>query len=187
VAKDFLDEVKTLTGTIPVLYSYTSFINSYLTSSLAGYPLWVADYRSGSPGSNGVWADWIGWQYSSSGSVSGISGSVDLDVFENAILINDDSDYFKALATLVYDKVIGTVEYWRNAAINSTDVNGEYMATVIMRMTNKRTLEEGVAALVSAGAISTPDYWLTNAVSGKTCKIDYVKKLIVAGVEKLKL
>jgi GH25 family lysozyme M1 (1,4-beta-N-acetylmuramidase) len=187
VAKAFLDEVKTLTGTTPVLYSYTSFIKSYLTSSLTGYPLWIADYRSGSPGTNGVWADWIGWQYSSSGVVAGITGNVDLNVFESEILINDDSDYFKALATLVYDKVIGTVEYWRNAAINGTDVNGEYMATVIMKMTNKSTLAGGVAVLVSAGAVSSPDYWIANCAAGKTCKIDYVKKLIIASVEKLKL
>lgn len=87
-AKAFLDRVALLIGKTPVLYSYTSFINSYLTSALNSYPLWVADYRSGSPASNSVWGSrWIGWQYSSTGTVSGISGQVDLDVFTNEILI----------------------------------------------------------------------------------------------------
>ncbi|HWQ75758.1 MAG TPA: GH25 family lysozyme [Syntrophomonas sp.] len=187
VAKAFLEQVVELTGTTPVFYSYTSFIKSYLSSDLTVYPLWVADYRSGAPGVNSVWSEWIGWQYSSSGSVSGIRGSVDLNTFQDEIFISDNPVYFKALAVLVYDNVIKTVEYWQNAGTNNTDVNGEYMATVIMRMTNKSTLTDGVAALVSAGAISTPDYWLANAVTGKTCKIEYVKKLIINGVKKLQL
>ncbi|HWQ74699.1 MAG TPA: GH25 family lysozyme [Syntrophomonas sp.] len=187
VAKAFLEQVAALTETTPVLYSYTSFIKTYLTKDLTTYPLWVADYRSGAPGVNSVWTDWIGWQYSSTGAVAGINGNVDLDTFTDDILLNDNTVYFKALEVLVYDNVIKTVEYWQNAATSNTDVNGEYMATVIMRMTNQSTLADGVAVLVSAGAISTPDYWLANAVASKTCKIQYVKKLVVDGVKKLQL
>lgn len=57
-------------------YSYTNFINSYLNAgALADYPLWVADYRS----TLGYTGSYSMWQYSSSGSVSGISGAVDLN------------------------------------------------------------------------------------------------------------
>ncbi|MEE0800941.1 MAG: glycoside hydrolase family 25 protein [Gemmiger sp.] len=57
-------------------YSYTNFIKNYLdASALENYPLWVADYRS----TLGYTGNYTMWQYSSTGSVSGISGSVDLN------------------------------------------------------------------------------------------------------------
>ena len=63
-------------GFVPGWYSYTNYINSYLCPEvLADYPLWVADYRS-SPGYTG---DYHIWQYTSSGTVPGISGKVDLN------------------------------------------------------------------------------------------------------------
>ena len=63
-------------GFVPGWYSYTNYINSYLCPEvLADYPLWVADYRS----SLGYTGDYHIWQYTSSGSVPGISGKVDLN------------------------------------------------------------------------------------------------------------
>lgn len=96
LAKVFLDKVQQLAGPA-VLYTYTSFVNESLNSVLAPYPLWVANYRSGSPGSNSVWgAKWVGWQYSDKGSVPGVKGNVDLDWFTTDILkkdVNKVSDY----------------------------------------------------------------------------------------------
>lgn len=85
LAKTFLEQVKTLTGIAPVIYTYTSFISESLDSTLAAYPLWIADYRKGAPGTNPVWKSWVGWQYSDKGSVSGISGNVDLDIFNEEV------------------------------------------------------------------------------------------------------
>ena len=63
-------------GFVPGWYSYTNYINSYLCpEALADYPLWVADYRS----SLGYTGDYHIWQYTSSGTVPGISGKVDLN------------------------------------------------------------------------------------------------------------
>mgnify|MGYP000306705327 FL=1 len=71
-AMDILNQRKWYAG----WYSYTNYINSYMNASaLANYPLWVADYRS----SLGYTGQYGMWQYSSTGSVSGISGNVDLD------------------------------------------------------------------------------------------------------------
>lgn len=120
IAKTFLDEVKSLTGLTPVLYTYSSFISESLDNTLAAYPLWVAQYTSGSPSSNAVWgSSWAGWQYSDSGSVSGITGNVDLDTFTEDIfteevddlagLINQDS-----AGNLVKD---GTPATWATQAV----------------------------------------------------------------------
>ena len=63
-------------GFVPGWYSDTNYINSYLCPEvLADYPLWVADYRS----SLGYTGDYHIWQYTSSGTVPGISGKVDLN------------------------------------------------------------------------------------------------------------
>ena len=57
-------------------YSYTNFIKASLNAGeLAAYPLWLADYRS-QPGFDGPYAM---WQYSASGSVSGVTGACDLN------------------------------------------------------------------------------------------------------------
>lgn len=57
-------------------YSYTNFINNYLNAgALSEYPLWVADYRA----NLGYTGSYTMWQYSGSGTVSGISGACDLD------------------------------------------------------------------------------------------------------------
>lgn len=69
---DILDQK----GFIPGWYSYTNFINSYIDKDmLKDYPLWVADYRS-TLGYSGAYDI---WQYTSSGTVSGINGNVDMN------------------------------------------------------------------------------------------------------------
>lgn len=69
---DILDQK----GFFPGWYSYTNFINSYIDAdALNDYPLWVADYRS----SLGYTGKYDIWQYTSSGSVNGISGDVDMN------------------------------------------------------------------------------------------------------------
>lgn len=105
----------------------------------------------------------------------------------NDLTQEDNTSYFKALDTLVFDKVISSPDYWKNCAINNTDVKGEYMATVIQKMTNTNNLISGVSYLVNKGVISSPNYWLINCVIGKTVDINYVKKVIVDGVSKLGL
>lgn len=79
---DILDQK----GFIPGWYSYTNFINSYIdANALKDYPLWVADYRD----SIGYKGDYMMWQYSSSGTIDGISGDVDLNLDYSGIC--DDS------------------------------------------------------------------------------------------------
>ena len=53
-------------------YSYTNFANNYLdTSRLAAYPCWIADYR----GYVGYSGSYDLWQYSSTGTVNGVTGA----------------------------------------------------------------------------------------------------------------
>ena len=73
-AQTFLLNVRRLTGRTPMLYTYPSFWSSALGDpvALARYPLWMASYGSR------VGAGESLWQYTSSASVRGIRGSVDM-------------------------------------------------------------------------------------------------------------
>ncbi|MDE1819785.1 MAG: PKD domain-containing protein [Euryarchaeota archaeon] len=75
---------KGYTNVYPIIYTDSSEAGSCMLSWLTMYPIWIADYTSGSP-NTGVWPTWNFWQYSSSGSVNGINGSSDVDQFNGAL------------------------------------------------------------------------------------------------------
>jgi len=86
----FLRRVQELTGKEMVIYSNTNDATNIFSSNLANnYPLWVAQYGVREPTPNGNWELWIGWQYTSSGSVAGINGNVDRNYFTEDILLSD--------------------------------------------------------------------------------------------------
>ncbi|UZW12683.1 GH25 family lysozyme [Clostridium pasteurianum] len=70
-----------------VVYTYTSFLKEYLQSINNSFELWIAEYGVKSPNIN---VPYIGFQYSDSGSVSGINGEVDLDEFSESILLSNE-------------------------------------------------------------------------------------------------
>jgi len=66
-------------GYTPMVYASTSFFGSHfnMSSIASSYPVWVAQYSS----SCSYTGTYNFWQYSSTGSVNGISGSADKDVW----------------------------------------------------------------------------------------------------------
>lgn len=89
IAEAYLEKLEELTGHTPAVYSDAYDAESVWKSSLKKYPLWVADYGVKKPYSTGGWNGWDGFQYSDRGTVSGISGHVDLDVFKSGIFLDD--------------------------------------------------------------------------------------------------
>ncbi|SEF41715.1 glycoside hydrolase family 25 protein [Lachnospira multipara] len=83
-AMAFLNKISS-SGYTAIFYSNTYSLNNYLNKSTisASYKIWVAQYLSSvypdttNPSYSGAYSF---WQYTNSGSVSGISGNVDLDV-----------------------------------------------------------------------------------------------------------
>lgn len=77
----WLQAVQTATGRQPLLYVAPGFWNENSPDlALTSYPLWLADYASQPTLPNG-WSTWHFWQHSETGSVPGVSTSVDLDLF----------------------------------------------------------------------------------------------------------
>ena len=94
LAVEFLEKVKALTNTEVAIYTYVSFANNNIVSGygLENYPLWIAEYGVNSPQGNPIWGNsHAGWQYSDTGSVAGVSGNVDMDVFTEEMLLEESS------------------------------------------------------------------------------------------------
>jgi len=83
----WLSTVETQTGVRPIIYTNSNYAN-FLQSSVNTYGLWIAKPGTSptTPPTNiGIWNDWVFKQYSWYGSVNGISGNVDLDVFHGSV------------------------------------------------------------------------------------------------------
>lgn len=82
----WLQTVAAATGVQPFLYMDPTFANEYQApASLAGYPLWIAEYGVAEPTLPQGWSAWRIWQSSESGTVAGITGPVDLDVLNGPL------------------------------------------------------------------------------------------------------
>ena len=80
----WLGTVQAAIGRAPIVYTAPGFWNGLGTQQFGLYPLWVAEYGVSIPKLPAGWTSWTFWQYSESGSVAGVSGSVDLDVFQGS-------------------------------------------------------------------------------------------------------
>ncbi|HXO21200.1 MAG TPA: GH25 family lysozyme [Thermoanaerobaculia bacterium] len=82
----WLQTVAAATGVQPFLYVDPTFADEYeIPASLAAYPLWIAEYDVAQPTLPEGWSTWLIWQQSESGTVSGVTGTVDLDVLNGPI------------------------------------------------------------------------------------------------------
>lgn len=77
----WIERVEKATGRKPIIYSGGYFWEGNVKSNaFVSYPLWHPQYCSNCcPNIASPWTKWYFWQYSSTGSVSGISGNVDMN------------------------------------------------------------------------------------------------------------
>ncbi|MBU3100874.1 MULTISPECIES: GH25 family lysozyme [Clostridium] len=95
------------------IYTGDYFYANNLNSSVKDIPLWVAHYGVSKPDV----VNYIGFQYSASGSINGINGAVDLDEFSSGIFLSSISPV----------SVSAVVKAFQHAAnlIGLTDTNGD--------------------------------------------------------------
>ncbi|MBO4487334.1 MAG: glycoside hydrolase family 25 protein [Bacteroidaceae bacterium] len=81
--RHFLARVEEYYGRPPIIYTYVNFYNKYLAHrGFEHYPLFIAFYQDHAPRlSDG--REYIMWQYTSKGTISGIKGNVDRSMFVN--------------------------------------------------------------------------------------------------------
>lgn len=84
----WLERMKSDLKRIPVLYLQKSFMVGYFQDGdfFKNYPLFAIDIAQSPPRLPSAWPDWTLWQHSFTGTVSGITGSVDLDRFNGDLV-----------------------------------------------------------------------------------------------------
>lgn len=85
----FIRKVEDLSGKGTVVYSDAYNAGAVFGGGLTAYPLWIAEYGVSEPSSAVNWDSWAGWQYSDMGNVAGISGPVDLDLYTDAMFLEE--------------------------------------------------------------------------------------------------
>jgi GH25 family lysozyme M1 (1,4-beta-N-acetylmuramidase) len=82
----WMQTVEAATGKRPIIYTGSYFWDdNKLGDGFADHHLWTAHYTSADcPLAPNAWSSWLIWQYSSSGSVAGISGDVDMNRFNGS-------------------------------------------------------------------------------------------------------
>jgi lysozyme len=86
-AQAFCQELKRRIGRPPVIYTGFYFWRDTAGNSPFNYgcPLWMARWGTTPLPLPAAWSNWTFWQYTSTGSVSGISGNVDRNQFNGSV------------------------------------------------------------------------------------------------------
>jgi len=92
IALTFAEEVENLTGYPVMVYSNAENATNVFGESLTKYSLWLAQYDGNEPSNDVIWETWAGWQYTDTGSVDGVNGDVDLNLFNDGIFIEKSSN-----------------------------------------------------------------------------------------------
>lgn len=125
---EFLNKFKELSNINCIIYTYTSFANSSLDKRLSNYKCWIADYNnSKTTKPNNVWSNFVGHQYSGSGRISGVNGNVDLNNFENDIILSNTPQINNTTSNAITSQQqvsqrINAVEVAKNYLNNSSNV-----------------------------------------------------------------
>lgn len=76
----------------PIIYTNLKFHKKYIAKNFDDYPIWIARYSPYKPNLN-YGQSWTFWQYGNRGSVQGIEGNVDLNVFYGDFLHLEEMTY----------------------------------------------------------------------------------------------
>lgn len=82
--KPWLTQIEQKTGKKPIIYT-AAFMSSNIGNGFAGYPLWVANYGVSCPTMPANFTAWKFWQNADNGTVAGISGGVDTDLWNGTL------------------------------------------------------------------------------------------------------
>jgi uncharacterized protein (TIGR03382 family) len=81
----WIDRVEAATGRKPIIYTGKYFWqDSVRSDDFSDYPLWIAQWGPLCPDLPDAWSHWAFFQTSATGRVPGISGDVDLDLFNGS-------------------------------------------------------------------------------------------------------
>lgn len=130
ISKVFLETLENTTKSEAVIYSNSYSARTIFSRELIKYPLWVANYGVSTPGSNGKWETWVGWQYTSTGRVSGISGYVDRNQFTDGILLSSTDPIPEVPETPEIPSTENTIVYTVKSGDTLSEIAQKYGTSV---------------------------------------------------------
>ncbi|ADX68548.1 glycoside hydrolase family 25 protein [Weeksella virosa] len=80
--KNWLKIIEEYYDVKPIIYSYDKYYEHILNEHFSDYPLWIANYNFDVTQPK---EKWLFWQFSENGSVKGIKGTVDLNIFNGNV------------------------------------------------------------------------------------------------------
>lgn len=108
------EKIEIETGVRPIIYT-NSYIAKYLENKISQYGLWIAKpgtSPSTPPNNLGIWDDWNIKQYSWEGSVLGINGNVDLNIFNGEV--GDFKDFIQAETVAIKEAKVNDIIFYPN-------------------------------------------------------------------------
>src|SRR5215469_15701350 len=115
-----LGEIKAKLGAtkVPMIYTTANWWNTCTGSSTAfsSYPLWLAAYQVTNPALPAGWNHPTIWQYSDTGTVSGISGSVDLDALAPVLQVSQSAKAIGAVKLRTLTSLAGQADTYSSPA-----------------------------------------------------------------------
>ncbi len=167
----FSDTINDALGVRPIIYTSKWGANTYYTPEVAtAHYLWLAWWKGTGtsnppiPSDTPLWNDWKFWQYSSTGSVPGIGGDVDLDVFDGTLeqleqlAIGSDPGDLVSIANFDADE-----GYFKWAIDYSGQTTGVGPDSHAIRVTSQSQAGSGSQELFIDG---DPGGWLVRHLSG---------------------
>jgi len=95
--------------------------------------------------------------------------------------------YKAAVARLYCKKITDSPNYWLQFTQSHLMARGDFVASLLMKITSTSNLGSAISYLANKGVISSPQYWADNCVTGKEVYGAYIQTLIINSVEKLGL
>ena len=129
ISKVFLETLERITNSQPIIYSNAFSARTIFSQELTKYPLWVANYGVSAPGSNGKWNTWVGWQYTSTGTVSSVSGYVDRNQFTDGVFLSSTLPFPTPEASEV-PSTQGTIVYTVKRGDTLSEIARDFGTTV---------------------------------------------------------
>lgn len=83
--EDFSNTIHTHTGLLPMIYGSPGWLDEWVGDGFGGHPLWVSHYDVPTPRLPIGWTDWKVWQYRADGTVPGITGDVDRNLWHGQL------------------------------------------------------------------------------------------------------
>ncbi len=81
--KTFMDKLEAHYGQRPIIYTAPDFYEDNLQNAFADYPFWLRSVAA-HPSKTYPGRNWVFWQYSGTGLSKGVSGHIDLNVFNGS-------------------------------------------------------------------------------------------------------